>query len=499
MTSTQTKYRSVVKATSIFGGVQIFQILINLIKAKFVALFLGAMGMGISSLFNSTLAIINSIAGLGLSYSATRDISKASYEDDLQKLDKIYTIFSRWIYFSSFLGVIILIFGSSFFSKNAFGNKDYTWAFVWLSISLLFNLLAGANNTLLQGTRRLKNLAKSSVIGSFIGLLSSIPLYYFFGIKGIVPALIFAAFTSYFLSYFFVRKIGLSKVKITFKQTISGGSEMVKLGIVMMVASLIGTLVSFTVNAFISRVGSISDVGLYNGGIAITSQFVSLVFAAMSVDYFPRLSAISSDNNKVSDMVNQQSEITMIIIFPLLVTLILTGPLLIRLLLTPEFVVLNSFIRIIAFGTIFQAAGYTISWIPLAKGEKKTFFVWNALVGNILGLSFFTFGYKFYGLDGLATAVALQNVATFFIFIVLTRKLYNYLMSRKFIEFLLISICIISLELVAVMFFPKVLGYSIGSLLLMMSIAYSLYHLNKLIGLKESLNSILDSFMNKRY
>ena len=43
-------YRSILKGTSIFGGVQIFQILINLIRGKFVAMFLGPAGMGAASL-----------------------------------------------------------------------------------------------------------------------------------------------------------------------------------------------------------------------------------------------------------------------------------------------------------------------------------------------------------------------------------------------------------------------------------------------------------------
>ena len=47
-------YRSILKGTSIFGGVQIFQIAVNLIRGKFVAMFLGPTGMGISSLFNSS-------------------------------------------------------------------------------------------------------------------------------------------------------------------------------------------------------------------------------------------------------------------------------------------------------------------------------------------------------------------------------------------------------------------------------------------------------------
>ncbi len=491
-------YRSIIKSISIFGGVQIYQILVTLVKAKFVALFLGVVGMGISGLLTSTVAIVAVIVSMGLNYGVVRELAQASHEKNLQKLDKIYTIFSRWLYFTSLIGVIVVILFSPHFSKLAFGNQDYTWAFAWLSITLFFDALSGRNKTLLQGTRRIQGLAKSSVVGSTLGLLISIPLYYYFGIKGIVPALIFAAITSYSVSYFFVRKMRLSKINLSIKQTIFGGNDIVKLGIVMIIALLVGRVVTLSLNLFISHTGSLADVGLYSAGLAITSQLVGLVFAAMSLDYFPRLSAISSDNFKVREMVNHQSEITLLIILPIIGAMVLFAPILIKIFLTSEFGLLNNFIRIIAFGTIFQAAGYTISFIFLAKGDKKIFFIWQALIPNCEALIFLILGYKLYGLNGLAIASVIQHIVSFFTFIILTRKLYDYLMSRTFIVFLLTSTCIVSLELVAVMLYPNVYGYSIGGLVFVISITYSLYNLNNLLGLNITYNRFLSSFINKR-
>ena len=40
-------YRTIVKATGLFGGTQVFTILSSIIKTKLVALWLGAEGVGI--------------------------------------------------------------------------------------------------------------------------------------------------------------------------------------------------------------------------------------------------------------------------------------------------------------------------------------------------------------------------------------------------------------------------------------------------------------------
>lgn len=491
MSNHTSSYKGIFKSTSIFGGVQLFQIIIGLIKVKFIAILIGTIGMGIAGLLTSTMSIVTVLATLGLNYGAVRELSIASHENDLEKLNKIYTIFSRWLYYSSILGVIVVIFFSSIFSKYAFGNQDYTWAFIWLSITVFFDVFTQRNNTLLQGTSRVKELAKSSVIGSGLGLITSIPLYYFFGVKGIVPALIITAITSFSLSYFFSKKIKLLKYNMSLKQVIFEGRDILNLGIVMMIALFMGRVVIFSVNAFISYMGSISDVGLYNAGIAITSQSIGLIFAAMSLDYFPRLSAISSDNRKFSEIVNQQSEVILLIILPISVALMLFAPLIVRILLTPEFSELKSFIRLIALGTVFQAASSTIGMTLLAKGDKKNYLFFNAFLANIFGLIFFNIGYYLYGLNGLAAAIGIHHFVFLIIYILFTKKAYNYAMSKNFIFFLSVSFLMIAAVFLVIYSFPNVYGYSLGGCVFVFSICFSIFYIDKLIDISKSINFLI--------
>ena len=69
-------YGHVLKYTSIFGGVQGLNILISLVKNKIVALLLGAEGMGLVSLFQTTVNFISQSTNLGVSFSAVRNVSE---------------------------------------------------------------------------------------------------------------------------------------------------------------------------------------------------------------------------------------------------------------------------------------------------------------------------------------------------------------------------------------------------------------------------------------
>jgi len=56
--SKQNSYRQIFKATSIIGGVQFVNIIILIVRSKFIAYLLGPVGMGISGLLVSTTGFI---------------------------------------------------------------------------------------------------------------------------------------------------------------------------------------------------------------------------------------------------------------------------------------------------------------------------------------------------------------------------------------------------------------------------------------------------------
>ena len=67
-------YSHVLKYTGVFGGVQGLNVLIGLVRNKFVAMLLGPGGMGLVSLFNTTVQLISQATNLGIAVSAVRHI-----------------------------------------------------------------------------------------------------------------------------------------------------------------------------------------------------------------------------------------------------------------------------------------------------------------------------------------------------------------------------------------------------------------------------------------
>jgi O-antigen/teichoic acid export membrane protein len=146
-------YRSAFKATSLFGGIQVFIILIKVIKSKLVAVWLGPTGFGIMSLFNAAISLISSISNLGLQNSAVRDIASAQGQNNPTLVSKIIKSINQWVWATGLFGAIITIILSPWLSKLLFESDKYTISFILLSSVVLLTAIFNGHYAVLQGTR----------------------------------------------------------------------------------------------------------------------------------------------------------------------------------------------------------------------------------------------------------------------------------------------------------------------------------------------------------
>lgn len=488
MSEQQASYRQIMKATSLFGGVQVFQIVIGIIRSKFIAILLGPMGMGIAGLLQATTGFIAGLTSFGLSTSAVKDISAAHATGNPIRVAMVSTVFKRLVWVTGLLGTALTILLSPWLSELTFGNRDYTYAFILISITLLLNQISAGQGVLLRGMRKINYMARAGIIGSIIGLFTTIPLYYLYGIKGIVPAIIIASVSSLIITWYFSSKLNIDKVYVSKARTIAEGKGMLHMGFMISLSGLITLGASYIVRIFISNAGGVDQVGLYNAGFAIVNTYVGMIFTAMGTDYYPRLSSVSSSNSKSREVINQQVEIALLILAPVIVIFLVFINWIVVLLYSTKFIPVNEMILYAAMGMFFKAASWAVAFIFLAKGASKLFF-WNELISNIYLLFLNLAGYYLYGLTGLGisflVAYVLYLVQVYFVAAVkfefsFTPAFYKIFSS----QFVLAVICFI-----IVMFLNKPLAYFVGIPFILFSSWISVRELNKKLDLKAILVS----------
>lgn len=463
---------------------QVFNIIISVIRSKFVAVLLGPAGMGITGLLTATTGFLTALTSFGLGTSSIKNVAEAVATGDEKKVSTIVTVLRRLVWITGLLGMVLTAVLSPWLSELTFGNKDYTIAFIWISVTLLFQQLTTGQLVVLQGLRKLQFLASANVTGSVIGLVISIPVFYIWRLDGIVPVLIISSATAMLLAWFYARKTGVNSVEITTKEAVYKGREMLKMGFILSLSGLITLGISYIVRIFISNTGGIEQVGLYTAGFTIINTYVGMVFTAMGTDYYPRLSGVAHDNTKSRHLINQQAEVAILILAPVLAVFLIFINWLVILLYSQKFIEVNGMILWAAMGMYFKAASFCISYILLAKGASRVFF-WNELIANLYILCFNLIGYKLYGLEGLGISFLVAYFVYFIQVFIVARRKYEFSFDKEFYKVAGIQLLIGLVCFCIMRTLNSPWTYISGSILITISSVYSFRELEKRIGLKK--------------
>jgi len=473
--TTKNSYRDILKATSLFSGVQVLGVLISIAKSKLAAILIGPAGIGIVGVLNSTLNVIIGFSKLGLDVSAVKEISAFKEKDITKTLRTIYVL-RRLCWVTGLLGAIITFALSPWLSELAFGDSSHTISFMLLSLAVLFNQLTVGNLAILQGLRRLKKLAKASLWGSFFSLIVIIPLYYYYGISGIVPAIILISFFTYVFSWIYTKREFVNQPNLTVKETLSQGKSMMKLGFVLSLGSLATVITIYAIQIFITNNGGVDEVGFYNAAFIIINAYVGVVFSAMSKDYFPRLSSIVNEQKTMLKVVNQQAYVAILLLTPIIVIFLAFIPTIISILFTKEFMPIIGILTFGILATIFKAVSWSMGYILVAKGDSKLYI--KTEVGfNTLLLIMSIFGYVYGGLTGIGISYLVYYIIYLFGIKIITNSKYQFKFENEFYKVLLICLILCFGAFLATYFENLYLKYA---LLFVFIVSSSIFSINKL-------------------
>ena len=496
MSSERDSYKQIFKTTSIFGGIQIFNILISIVKSKIIAVLLGPAGLGIISIFNSASTLIASFTNLGINVSAVKSIATLSQIEEQGRQHIIIAVVKKIIWYTGILGFLVTVILSPLLSKMSFGNYSYTFSFALLGLSLLGLQVSNGQITILQGLRKVKLIAISSLIGAVFGLFFSVPLYYFFGAEGIAPALVATSMAAVFTSWYFLKKAEIPFVKVNFTTIKKEGKAIVKLGFLISLTAIFPAVAAYVVRLFIANVGNIEDVGLFTAGFAIVGTYVGMVFSAMSTDYYPSLAEVANDNVKCTEKVNQQILVSILILAPILTILLVFVKLGIVILYSSKFLGTVKMIQWAALGVFFQAFSWCIAFLFLAKGDSKIFF-WNEFIPNLYTLLFNCIAFKIWGLEGLGISFFISYLLYFAQVYIITLKKYSFKLDINIIKICLLQFLVISITFLVVTFFAEPISYVIGIILVLGSLYISIHILEiKTNSISNTYNKIRERRKN---
>ncbi len=488
MSQEKSDYRSIFKNTSLLGGVQIIIIIIAIVRSKFSALLIGPTGMGVIYLIASTTGFIGTLTNFGLATVAIKNIAKANATNNQSRVSKVVKTFNKLVWITGILGSISVIGLSPWLSQITFGNSNYTFAFCILSITLLLAQLNTGHFVVLQGLRQFKSLALSNFFSGVIVLFITVPILYLFQIEGIVLSILMYSLIPLIVSWFFTRNIQFKEVIVSNQRLIQQGKELFFLGFTISLTRLMPLGATLLINAYVSNIGGVAQVGLFTAGFSIISTYTGMIFTAMETEYFSRLSSLSSLVDSYKKAINQQLEIAFLLICPIINLFLVFIHWGIIILYSNEFTQIDNMMRWAVLGLMFKAIAWPMGYLLLVKEDSKLFFI-NEALANIFLVVLNVIFYKYMGITGLGISFLISCLINLIqIFSIINFK-YKFKFEKEFGTMFIIQLLITTSCFLSIFFIKSNYNYCLSIPLAFISFFYSFKELDK----KMQIGSLIKS------
>ena len=447
MLEAEKSYSRILKSSSIMGGAQGFNLLLGLLRIKFVALLIGPTGVGLIGIFHAIQNIAATASGMGINSSGVREVAEATGKECNEHISRTVLTLRRLCWLTGLIGAILLITLAAPISKLSFGSTEYTGQVMCLAISVFLGSIAAGQMALLQGTRRIGDLARVNIISSLSATAAAIGFYYWLGLKGIIPAIIMISVTMLISSFWYSRKVKIDRVDMTWLETITSAKSLILLGVVFMTTALMTGLVDYVTISLISNYINLVSVGIYAAAYRLSGLFLNFILNAMGADFYPQLTAASSCHKKMGSLVNYQTEIGLLLAVPGLLATLILAPWLITVFYTQAFAESAHLVQWLILGCLGRVVSWPMGYIMLAKGVGRVYLV-TETISHIAHLCLIWVGLHWLGLKGVAIAFCALNI----LYPIAVMRVSRNLIAFKWTKSVKKLLCIFSPLLVGAMF-----------------------------------------------
>jgi antigen flippase len=477
-------YGQILKSSALIGGSSVLNIVIGIVRTKAMAMLLGPAGFGLLSLYSSIIPLAQTLAGMGINSSGVRQIAEAAGSGNSKRVAQTAVALRQISILLGLLGAILLVVFSRQISAVTFGNRDHATAISLLSIAVFLSLISAGQGALIQGMRRIADLAKMGVLGALFGTLISIPLIYFFRGRGIVLSLIAVAAMAAVTSWWYSRRIRIEIPCMTAFDVTREMAALLKLGFAFMSSGLMTMGVAYVVRITVLRRIGFEATGLYQSAWTLGGLYVGFILQAMGADFYPRLTASAKDNTACNRLVNEQARVGLLLAGPGVVATLTFAPLVIALFYSNRFGAAVGILRWICLGTILQVITWPMGFIIVAKAKQSIFFgcelAWTIVS---LGLAWICVGY--FGLNGVGIAFFGSYIFHGFLIYVVVGRLSGFRWSVENEQTGLVFLSLISIVFCGFYVLPLLWASVMGTSVAIISGAYSLRVLLRLVPMSR--------------
>jgi antigen flippase len=468
-----------------------------MVQTKLVAILLGPSGVGLVGLYQSATGLIGTVSGLGIGQSAVREVSEAHTSGNLGRVARTVIVLRRACWATGLLGWLMTAVLSWPLSVWTFGTPERAVPIALLGATLLLTSISAGQRALVQGARRIGDLARLQLLPTIPSVAISVSLYAWLGESGIVPVLIISGGVNVAFSWWIARRVPLVVATITWRESLRESGRFVSLGLAFAWSALMAAGVELTTRAWIVRDYGTEANGIYQSAWAISGVFAGFILQAMAADFYPRLSSMAKNNAEVNRLVNEQTEVGILLALPGILATLLFAPWAIWLLYTPKFMTASELLPWFVVGVFAKVVSWPLAFIQQAKGASRMFAATETMSWALL-LVLTWLGLYWWQVPGVAIAFAILQGMYVLGMRYVAGRLSGFRWSSPVRRLLLLSAASVSVTLAIATQLTPLMASASGGLLVLMASGLCLLRLKARLGPTHELSVFIARFYNSR-
>ena len=266
-------------------------------------------------------------------------------------------------------------------ARHVLGHAEDAGLVGWLSIGVALSVAGAAQSALIQGPRRIGDMARLSIYSSLVNTVLGLLVLWVWGARGLTAFVLATPAVGFVIGHWYVSKLPkVEPMAIGLPELARQWNTLIRLGVAFMGAGFAGSAVQLGIRSHVGTQLGADALGHFQAASTISMQYIGFVLGAMGADYYPRLTGVINDKPAAVDLVNEQTEIALLLSTPVFLGMIALTPWVVDLLYSSSFAGTVSILRWQIVGDVLKVASWPLGFVLLAAGDGKAFFWTETLV-----------------------------------------------------------------------------------------------------------------------
>lgn len=470
----------ILASSAVIGGATLLNVAISIIRTKILAVMLGPAGFGLLASFTIISDMARSWAAFGINSSGVRQIAESNSSGNMQRIALTVIVLRRAAIALGVLGAVALALLSGEVARVTFGDENQAGAVALLGLVVFLRMVGDGQAALLQGMRRIGDVARGGMLGTAIGSVLMLLAVYWLRERGLALALVASALASVGALWWYSRKVKVVRVEARSAEVRVEAVQLLRLGLAFMVSSLLMTGATYVVRLILIKYEGLDAAGIYQAAWTIGGLYVGFILQAMGTDFYPRLVGAAGSNSDTNRLVNEQTRVSLLLAGPGVLATLVFSPLCISLFYTAEFAPAADALRWICMGMALRIISWPMGYIIVSRNHQLAF-VGSELAWTIVSLGAALLLVPYWGVTGAGIAFFLSYVFHVAIIYPIVRRLSGLRWEHDNFRFGILFIGTMVLVTVSYAVLPPLVANALGVTATLVASVYSIRNLATLV------------------